>query len=166
VSPLPSGVVLDNTVISTLILARALSLLLQLWPGKWIVPLQVRDEAAAWKLHGAEVISTLNELRSRGVVDYASPEPGLEGALLAQLQRTRGQGESAAIAIAYQRGFAVATDDRQARASCQALNPPVPVLATEALLKLAVDDGLLTLAEAQAIWRATGIRDPTRWIGR
>jgi predicted nucleic acid-binding protein len=166
VSPLPSGVVLDNTMISTLYLAGALSRVLGLWPGQWVVPLQVRDEAGAWKLHGAEVVTVLNDLQARGVIDYATPDPGPEGALFAQLQRTRGQGESAAIAIAYRRGFAVATDDRQARVSCQGLAPPVRVLATEALLKVAVDDSPLTPAEAQPIWRATGIRDPTRWIGR
>jgi predicted nucleic acid-binding protein len=139
---------------------------LELWPRQWIVPLQVLDEARAWKLHGAQLVTLLDALQSRDVIEYATPEPGPEGALFAQLQGARGQGESAAIAIAYQRGCVVATDDRQARSSCQALAPPLRVLATEAILELAVDDGLLRLAEARAIWIATGIRDPNRGIDR
>jgi predicted nucleic acid-binding protein len=164
-SPLPSLVVLDTTVISSLHLARALSRVLGLWKGKWIVPLQVRDEAAAWKSHGPDIAAMLDSLRSRGVIDYASPNPGPEGTLFTRLQRTRGQGESAAITIAYHRGGAVATDDRRARRSCEGLNPPVTTFATEALLTLAVQDGLLTRTEARQIWRTTGIRDPKRGIG-
>jgi predicted nucleic acid-binding protein len=163
-SPLPSRVALDNTVISSLFVAGALSQILELWEGNWIVPLQVRDEAAAWKARGAGLVILLNNLQSRGVVEYASPEPGPEGALFAQLQRTRGQGESAVIAIAYSRRLVVATDDRQARRSCETLTPAVPTFATEDLLSLAVADGLLTLPEAQAIWSATGILDPNRGI--
>ncbi len=164
-SPLSSRVVLDNTVIPTLYVANALSEVLRLWPGQWIVPLQVRDEAAAWKAHGADVVTALEHLRSRGTIEYASPEPGPEGRLFAQLQRTRGEGESAAIAIAYVRGFAVATDDRRARRSCQGLKPPVLTIATEALLDIAVTDGLLAESQARAIWASTGIADPNRGVG-
>jgi predicted nucleic acid-binding protein len=163
-SPLASRVVLDNTVISSLYIAGALSRVLELWKGNWIVPLQVRDEAAAWKMHGGSAASLLNNLQSGGVINYASPEPGPEAALFVQLTRTRGQGESAAIAIAYCRRATVATDDRQARRSCQMLSPPVPTFATEELLTLAVVDGLFTANDAQSIWRLTGIRDPSRGI--
>lgn len=161
-SSLPARVVLDNTVISSLHLAGALSEVLEVWAGRWIVPLQVRDEATAWREHGASLGSLIDELRQRGVLSYASPEPGPEGKLFAQLTRTRGQGESAAIAIAHHRQAAVATDDRQAQRSCAQLNPPVAVIKTEELLATAVADGLLSTARARAIWHATGIRDPAR----
>lgn len=164
-SSLPPRVVLDNTVISSLYVAGALSRVIPLWHGRWIVPLQVRDEAAAWTAHGSAVLATLNRLEAEGAVSFATPEVGPEGALFALLQRTRGQGESAAIAIAHYRGFAVATDDRQARRSCEALNPPVLTVTTEQLLTAAVDDGLLDLDEAKRIWAATGITDPNRGVG-
>jgi predicted nucleic acid-binding protein len=106
----------------------------------------------------------LDSLEARAVIVYASPEPGPEAVLFAQVSRTRGQGESAAITIAYHRHGAVATDDRQARRTCQGLSPPVPTLSTEALLSTMVVEGLLSLAEAQAIWLATGIRNPNRGI--
>lgn len=165
-SPLPSRVVLDTTVVSSLHLASALAQVLGLWPSQWIVPLQVRDESAAWRSLGPGLVAALDSLNARGTIEYASPNPGPEGALFVQLQRTRGQGESAAIAIAYVRGFVVATDDRRAKRSCAGLHPPVAVLATEELLTIAVGDGSLTRAEAERIWIATGIRDPRRGIGR
>jgi predicted nucleic acid-binding protein len=155
-------VVLDNTVISSLHLAGALAELLLCWEGRWILPLQVRDEAAAWKAHGAGVILLLNTLHARGVFDLVSPEPGPEATLFAELTRTRGQGESAAIAIAHFRQAAIATDDRQARRSCEALNPPVRTLTTEGLLAITVGDGLLSATRAIEIWTSTGIRDPNR----
>jgi predicted nucleic acid-binding protein len=158
-------VVLDTTVISSFHLASALSQVLGLCESRWIVPLQVRDEAAAWQPFGPALVTLLDDLSARGTIEYASPSPGPEGALFAKLQRTRGQGESAAIAIAHVRGFVVATDDRRARRSCEGLHPPVAVLATEELLTIAVGDGALTRAEAERIWIATGIQDPRRGIG-
>lgn len=165
-SPLPARVVLDNTVISSLHEAGALARVLGLWDGQWVVPLPVRDEAEARKIHGAAVRATLDYLESQGTLEYAAPEPKTEGALFERLQRTRGQGESAAIAIAFARGLVVATDDRRATNSCHSLRPPVVVLTTEAVLTLAIGDGLLTENEARAIWTATGIEDPSRGIGK
>jgi predicted nucleic acid-binding protein len=166
VSPLPSRVVLDTTVLSSLHLANALAHVLGLWESQWVVPLQVRDEAAAWPSFGPGLVTLLDGLFARGTIEYASPNPGPEGALFAKLQRVRGQGESAAIAIACVRGFVVATDDRRAKRSCEGLHPPVAALATEELLTIAVGDGALTRAEAERIWIATGIQDPRRGIGR
>lgn len=163
-SALSSRVVLDNTVISSLHVAGALAQVLRLWEGTWIVPLQVRDETAAWKALGAGAVVLLDSLHSRGVLDYLSPDPGPEGTLFVQLSRTRGQGESAAIALAFYRQAAVATDDRQAKRSCEILSPPVPTFATEELLSVAVIDGLITMEQARAIWHSTGIRDPNRGI--
>lgn len=162
---LPARVALDNTVVSSLQVAGALARVLALWPGGWIVTLQVRDEAADWKIHGARVVSLLDLLESRGEVEYATPEPGHEGSLFTVLHRTLGRGESASIAIAHTRGFIVATDDRQATRACQGLNPPVATLTTEGLLTAAIADGLLDLSEAEVIWQQTGIRDPGRGIG-
>jgi predicted nucleic acid-binding protein len=160
----PGRIALDNTVISSLQIAGHLARVLELFERTWLVPLQVRDEAIAWKAQGPYVRITLERLESRGLVEFATPEPGPEAALFAQLTRTRGQGESAAIAIAYHRGAAVATDDYQARQSCLGLIPAVLTLATEDVLSMAVREGLLSLDDAQAIWVATGIRDPRRGI--
>ena len=160
----PSRLVLDNATISTLHEASVLSSVLEYWPGRWLLPLEVLGEAAAWKAHGAYVNAALRQLDARRVVEITALVPIREGLLFAQLQRRLGQGESAAIAIAYHRGFRVCLDDRRARRACDQLTPPVPWLSTEAIIGEAVRDGFLTRPEAEAIWQATGIRDPNRSI--
>ena len=163
-SPLPSRLVLDNTVISTFQEAGVLARILEYWPGQWLVPVEVMGEAARWKAHGASVSATLRQLDAQSVIEITAMSPQLEGRLFAQLQLTLGQGESAAIAIAFHRKLNVCLDDRRARRACQRLSPPVPWLSTEEILGQAVRDGFLTRADAEAIWRATGILDPKRGI--
>lgn len=163
-SALPPRVVVDNTVISTFQEAGVLSRVLEFWPGRWLIPVEVQGEAAAWKAHGANVTLTLNHLATRRVVEITAVEPRLEGPLFAQLTRTLGQGESAVIAIAARRGFMAALDDRRARRACDRLSPPVLWVPTEGILGYAVADGHLTRGEAEAIWLATGVLDPRRGI--
>ncbi len=161
---LPTRIVLDNSVISALREAESLSRVLGFWPARWIVPLQARDEAAAWKLQGAKVVAILDSLGRESVVELASVEPRIEGPLLVRLQRTLGQGESGSIAIAFHRAAWVATDDRRARRACDELSPRVRWVSTERLLGLAVTDGFLTQTQAEEVWSATKIRDPKRRI--
>ena len=163
-SPLPSRLVLDNATISTLQEAGVLSSVLEYWPGQWLVPVEVMGEAMKWKAHGASVTATLHRLATLSVVELTALSPQSEGQLFAELQRTLGEGESAAIAIAFHRGMGVCLDDRRARRACDRLSPPVHWLSTEEILGLAVQDGVLTRAQAEAIWLATGIRDPNRGI--
>ena len=160
-TPLPYQIVIDNTVISTFQEAGVLARILELWPGRWLVPLEVQGEAAAWKAHGASVSATLQQLSWRGIIEINAVDPRSEGPLFAQLTRTLGQGESAVIAIAAGRQFMAALDDRRA---CDRLSPPVPWVPAEGILGYAVADGHITRAEAEAIWQATGILDPRRSI--
>lgn len=163
-SALPFRIVLDNTVISSFQEAQALTRVLELRPGHWLVPVEVVGEAARWKAHGASVTQTLNELDARRVVEITSVDPRVEGPLFLQLTRTLGQGESAVIAIAANRSFIAALDDRRAKRACERLFPAVPWVATEDILGFAVADGLLTRIEAEMIWKATGILDPRRFV--
>ncbi len=164
VSPAKLAVVLDNTVVSNLHRAGALSRVLEFWPGQWLVPLQVRDEAAAWPTQGSRVVRILEDLRERGVIDFGVLDPRTEGAHFGRLTRTLGQGEAATIAIAYHRHYAVALDDYAAQRACHRLTPPVPWAATEMLLRCAIAEGYLVLDEARAIWAAMEIADPKRQI--
>ncbi len=161
---LPTRIVLDNSVISALHEAECLSRVLKFWPGRWIVPLRVRDEAAAWKVKGAGTVSILDSMARDSVVEVSSVEPLTEGPAFVDLQRTLGQGESATIAIAFHRKLWVAIDDRRARRECDELSPKVPWIATEGLLGLAVTGGFLTRSQAELVWAATNIRDPQRRI--
>jgi predicted nucleic acid-binding protein len=164
ISPAQRPIVLDNTVVSNLHRAGALSRVLEFWPGQWLVPWQVRDEAAGWPTEGSRVASALEDLRERRVIDFAALEPRVEGSLFARLTRTLGQGEAATVAIAYHRHYVVALNDYPAQRACNRLAPPVPWVVTEVLLQCAVAEGHLILDEARAIWTAVGIRDPKRQI--
>ncbi len=161
---LPRRVVLDNSVISALHEAESLGRVLGFWPARWIVPYQVRYEAGDWKAQGSRVVAILDALARESVLEFASIEPLTEGPVFARLQRTLGQGESAAIAIAFHRGSWVAIDNRRARRACDELSPRVPWISTEGLLGIAMTDGFLTRSEAESVWAATKIRDPQRRI--
>jgi predicted nucleic acid-binding protein len=163
-SGLPFRIVLDNTVISSFQEARALTRVLEFWPGRWLIPVEVMGEAARWKTHGASVTQTLNQLDARRVIEITAIDPRREGPLFVQLTRTLGQGESAVIAIAAHRQFMAALDDRRARRACDRLAPPVPWVPTEGILGYAVVDGILSRVEAEAIWHGTGILDPCRSV--
>ena len=91
-----------------------------------------------------ELSAILDSLARDSVVELASVEPLTEGPAFVRLQRTLGQGESAAIAIAFHRKLWVAIDDRRARRACDELSPRVQWVSTERLLGLAVTDGFLT----------------------
>ncbi|MBI2939256.1 MAG: hypothetical protein HYY04_02370 [Chloroflexi bacterium] len=164
VSPLKSPYVLDNSVISTLHKANALARVLDFWPGQWLIPLEVRTEAAAWKAEGHRVSTVLDDLYARRIITFVAIDPRAEGALFAQISRTLGQGESATIAIACRRQFGAALDDYTARRACERLVPQVPWLASEEVLLCAVNEGHLTRNEARAIWAATNIHDPRRQV--
>jgi predicted nucleic acid-binding protein len=157
-------IVLDNSVISSLQDARSLAEVLELWPGRWLIPLEVQGEAAAWQAHGAEVSATLQRLSAQRTIEVTAFDPRVEGPLFVQLSRRLGQGESAVIAIAANRGYIAALDDRRARRACDQVSPPVSWVATEGILGFAIADGLLMRAEAEAIWQATGILDPHRRV--
>ena len=163
-SALALRIVVDNTVISTFQEAGLLAQILSFWPGRWLIPIEVQGEAAAWKAHGASVTATLSALNAQRIVEITAIDPRREGPLFAQLTRTLGQGESAVIAIAARRQLMVALDDRRARRACDRLSPSVPWVASEGILGFAVADGHLSRAEALAIWQATGILDPCRGV--
>src|SRR4051812_45333119 len=98
-------IVLDNSVISTFHDAQVLARVLELWPGRWLIPLEVEGEAAAWPAHGAAVTAILHRLRAHQVIEMTAVVPRVEGPLFVQLTRRLGQGESAVIAIAATRGL-------------------------------------------------------------
>lgn len=156
--------VLDNSVVSNLHRAGALGRVLAFWSGRWLVPLQVKDEAAAWPSEGQSVLRSLEDLRERRVLDFVVLDPRGEGALFARLTRTLGQGEAASITIAYHRHYGVSLDDYPARRACDRLVPPLSSIMTEGLLRCAVVEGYLALDEARAIWEAIGISDPRRQV--
>src|SRR6266542_585677 len=74
-----------------------------------------------------------------------------ELALFAELTRVLGSGEAAAIAVAFHRDLAIATDDRRSLAEVQRRLGPGRALTTPGILLGSVRAGTLTVEEADDI---------------
>jgi predicted nucleic acid-binding protein len=163
-SPAALIYVLDTSVLSSLHQARALDTVLACWPGRWLIPEEVREETQRWVAERERISRVLVDICRRGIASYVEIDPRTEGPTLARLSRALGQGEAAAIAIAYGRGLGAAVDDRAARRACDRLVPAVPWIATEEVLMWCITEGHMPAAEARRIWAATGISDPRRQL--
>ena len=155
-SPLKKPVVLDNDVISRLYSAGALRRALEVWPKlSFCVTERVIKEAGQWRTQGEILVALLKELESKGILAFVSIDESSEEEIWAyarlQLERKLGRGESASIAIACHRGFDIATDDIVAADTCKAMYSSISIFGTGALLNMAVQDGLMTQNEVNAI---------------
>ena len=154
--PLKKPVVLDNDVVSRLYSASALRRALEVWPKlSFRVTERVIEEAGQWRTQGQALLALLRELEAEKTllvtcIDETSEEEIWTYARL-QLEKKLGRGESASIAIACHRGFDIATDDSVATDICKTMNPSVAIFGTGALLNMAVQEGLMTRNEVNAI---------------
>jgi predicted nucleic acid-binding protein len=155
-SPLKKPVVLDNDVISRLYSADALRRALEVWPKSSLrVTEQVIEEAGQWRTRGQKLVALLKGLEAEGTLVFISIDESSEEEIWAYarllLEKKLGRGESASIAIACHRGFDIATDDSVAADTCKVMNPSLSIFGTGALLNMAVQDGLMTQDEVNAI---------------
>ncbi len=155
-SPLKKPVVLDNDVISRLYGAGALRRALEVWPRlSFCVTEQVREEARHWRTQGERLTALLEELESAGILVFISIDESSEEEIWTYarllLEKRLGRDESASIAIACHREFDIATDDAAAADTCKTMASSVSILGTGALLNMAVQDGLMTRNEINAI---------------
>jgi predicted nucleic acid-binding protein len=154
VTPLP--LLLDTTVLNNFIKIGRLSLLRQLFPASLRIATQVFDELKAGGLDG-HIRQGVTEAWLRMV----QPESGRESALYREYLRTLGSGESASLAIAICRSWALATDDRAARAAAGAAG--VDLTGSVGILIVAVRAGFITRQEGDQLlqeMRRHGYRFP------
>ncbi len=157
-SPFSKLVILDNNCISNFYLAESLELVLTLWPYKvFVVPDRVVTEAKRWREHGEAVCRILNNLTARHVIEIVtineeSEEETGAYALLRLKAWALGQGESESIAMASQRGYIVATDDKIATECCKEIFPRVGVITTADILKMGKSDCLLKQSQIENMW--------------
>jgi len=154
--PLKKPVMLDNDVISRLYSAGALRQTLEVWPkSSFRVTEQVIKEAGQWRTQGQRLVAVLKELEAEGTLAFTSIDETSEEEIWTYarllLEKKLGRGESASIAIVCHRGFDIATDDSVAADTCKAMNPSVAIFGTGDLLNMAVQDGLMTQNEVNAI---------------
>lgn len=155
-SPLKKPVVLDNDVVSRLYSAGALRRALEVWPRlSFRVTEQVVEEARQWRAQGQRLVALLKDLEAEGVLVFVSIDESSEEEIWAYakllLEKKLGRGECASIAIACHRGFDIATDDFVAAETCKAMSPSLSIFGTGALLNMAIQEGLMTQNEVNAI---------------
>ena len=157
-SPFKKPVIIDTDCISNLFSTGQLERFLKFWIcGQFLVPDRVFNELHKWPAHGVEVCRIIHRLAEAGQVSIISIDENSEAETSAYLElRMRhpvlGQGESEVIAIARARNYIVATNDTVARARCKEVFPDIEVINTLGIIRMAKDDGLISLGEVDAIW--------------
>lgn len=148
----PVDVVLDTSVLVNFLAIDRVDLLAGLSSHRFAITPHVRGEVTypdqAARLNAAILSGQLLELPTGGLSELAT---------FAQLTSTLGIGESAAIAAAQHRTLAIALEDRTARRTAESLVGKHNILGTVELMVLALQAGLLTVADADAIkadWEA------------
>ncbi|RME83107.1 MAG: DUF3368 domain-containing protein [Caldilineae bacterium] len=143
--------VINNTVLSNVSLVGRLDILRDLF-GKVYVTHEVREEVLRGIEEGyaflerAEVEIKIGEDAWLELVGFDSPE---EEQSFREYARTLGYGEASCLALAKHRGWLVLTDDQEARRVLQ--REGLEVTGTLGVLRLAVENGLLTLEEGNAL---------------
>jgi predicted nucleic acid-binding protein len=138
-------IVVDTTVLSNLARADRLSLLEALY-GQVLVPSQVHDEILRGIAAGYDVLKAADESTE---AEWMAFENRPERTLFKSLLGVIGYGEAAGIAIAKERDLLFFSDDRKARRVAQ--DQGVEISGTLGMLKLAVEEGMLSVGEADEV---------------
>lgn len=159
-SPFQKPVILDNNCISNFYDAESLELLLNLWPpGTFKITQHVLTEAGNWYEHGKEVCQIINKLTDSGIIEIITIDDDSEDEVNAYMQLklvppVLGSGESESIAIANNRNFIMATDDRIATKRCNEMFSSVDIVTTADIFKMAKSDGLLNEHQVNKMWKS------------
>lgn len=148
--------VLDNTLMSNFALVGRADWLREVWPGM----LATTEEAWA-ELQAGIRLGRIPDIDWSWltVLSLTEVEREVRDGLMPPLD----EGEAACLALARSRGYAFLTDDRVARGEARRLN--VPLSGTIGVLKSLVDEGRVSLEEAEEALQqmiALGYRSPVR----
>jgi predicted nucleic acid-binding protein len=141
-------IVVNTTVFSNLAAADRLPLLEALF-GRVLVPSQVHDEILKGIAAGYDFLETADESTEAEWIVLTTFEGQPERALFKRLLDVVGYGEAAGIAMAKERNLIFFSDDRKARRVAQ--DHGVEISGTLGLLKLAVEEGTLSVGEADEV---------------
>ncbi len=144
-------IIFDTNVLSNFSLAERLDLLKSLYSGSACCPGAVVTEI----LHGLQCghagLSAISDSLSQNWPRIEDPATATEHHLFATLSISLGAGESSCIAMAAQRGYILACDDRLARNEATRLG--VKLTGTVGILIKAIRVEAIELKEANAILR-------------
>jgi len=137
---------LDTTVLSNFVKVGRFDLLRRVFPVTLCIAAQVYDELKAGDLDSAVL-----EGVAAAWLRLVAPESEREVSLYREYSQNLGAGESASLAIAICRLWALATDDRVARQAARTAG--VPLTGSVGILIAAVQANLLTRAEGETLLR-------------
>jgi len=145
--------ILDNTVLSNFCLVDRLDLLRALF-GKLYVTYEVREEVLRGIDEGYAFMRRAEEeigIGGKAWLELIGFESPAEERTFRDSLGKLGYGEASCLAIAQHRGWLVLTDDLTARRALRQAG--LEVAGTLAILKLAVEKGLISLAEGNELLR-------------
>jgi predicted nucleic acid-binding protein len=137
---------LDTTVLSNFVKVGHFSLLREIFPATIRIATQVCDELKAGGLDSA-----ILEGVAAAWLRLVAPESERELSLYREYSQNLGAGESASLAIAICRSWAMATDDRAARQAARTAG--VRLTGSVGILIAAVRANILTQAEGDTLLR-------------
>ena len=148
--------VLDNTVMSNFALIGRIDWLRELWPN-----MLVTSEEAWAELQAGVRLGRIPDVDWSWLTILSLT--GVEREARDELMPPLDRGEAACLALARSRGYAFLTDDRVARREARRLG--VPISGTLGVLKSLVDEGYVSLEEANEALEqmiALGYHSPVR----
>jgi predicted nucleic acid-binding protein len=141
-------IVVDTTVLSNLARANRTNLLKKIH-GQIIVPSQVHEEILKGIAAGYDFLEEADKIVETDWAQLVVLEGERERTLFRNLLDVVGYGEAAGIAIAKERNFVFFSDDRKARRVAQ--DQGVKISGTLGMLELLVEEGKLSIGEADAV---------------
>ncbi len=142
-------IIFDTTVISNFAKAGELTLLRSLYPDNASCSGFVATEVLRGFQQGHADLEALVQLLAIGWPRQEELHSMIERQLFASISISLGDGESSCIALAAQRGYLFACDDRLARS--EAIRLAIPLTGTVGILIKAVRSSTIDLKKANAI---------------
>jgi predicted nucleic acid-binding protein len=146
--PMPD-VIFDTMVISNFAKAGQLELLRKMYPANACCSGFVVAEVLRGLRQGHAVLEPLVQLLSDGWPRQDDLSTPVERQLFARISVSLGDGESSCLALAAQRGYVFACDDRVARG--EAVRLGIPLTGTVGIIIKAVRTGAIDLKKANTI---------------
>jgi predicted nucleic acid-binding protein len=145
----PTDVIIDTSTLVNFLRVGRVDLLAGLASYRFVVTDHVRAEVTSH--YPAQLANLESALLAGHVIEITLDAPA-DLAVFAELKALRlGDGECASIAAAFNRGLSLAIDDIRARKKAAARDSGLRLLDTVGLMVEAIQAGLLTVAEADAI---------------
>jgi len=145
--------IFDTTVLSNLAAVGRLDLLEKRYRNVALTTVEVSDELRRGLQAGygylENVLHQIHNISPGGWLRIVAPESSAEHQLRGEFDLLLDPGEASCLALAISRGLILVTDDLAARQLAQERD--VPLTGTVGILLAMVRDGVLSLAEANAI---------------